>query len=64
MSANLCVESHLRELLEAGFEVAVVKDATAAAVHPELGNGYEAAMTNFGFMASAVMGTDEVISKL
>ena len=31
MSANLCVESHLRELLEQGFEVAVVKDATAAA---------------------------------
>ncbi len=24
MSANLCVESHLRELLEQGFEVAVV----------------------------------------
>mgnify|MGYP001054910056 CR=1 FL=1 len=31
MSANLCTESHLRELLEQGFEVAVVKDATAAA---------------------------------
>ena len=29
MSANLCVESHLRELLEQGFEIAVVKDATA-----------------------------------
>ncbi len=29
MLANLCVESHLRELLEQGFEVAVVKDATA-----------------------------------
>jgi len=32
MSANLCVESHLRELLEQGFEVAVVRDATAAAL--------------------------------
>jgi nicotinamidase-related amidase len=31
MSANLCTESHLRELLEQGFEVAVVTDATAAA---------------------------------
>lgn len=31
MSANLCVESHLRELLEQGFEVYVVKDATAGA---------------------------------
>ena len=29
MAANLCVEAHLRELVEQGFEVAVVKDATA-----------------------------------
>ena len=28
MLANLCIESHLRELLEQGFEVTVVKDAT------------------------------------
>ena len=34
MLANLCVESHLRELIEQGFEVAVVKDATAAPRHP------------------------------
>jgi len=26
MLANMCVESHLRELIEQGFEVAVVKD--------------------------------------
>jgi nicotinamidase-related amidase len=35
MLANMCVESHLRELLEQGFEVAVVKDATAGPKHPE-----------------------------
>jgi len=35
MSANLCTESHMRELLEQGFEVAVVKDATAVAKVPE-----------------------------
>ena len=58
MSANLCVESHLRELLEQGFEVAVVKDATAAAIVPE-GNGYAAALTNFRFLASAVWTTAE-----
>ena len=29
MAANLCVESHLRHLLEEGFEVVVVRDATA-----------------------------------
>jgi nicotinamidase-related amidase len=34
MLANMCVESHLRELLERGFEVAVVKDATAGPRHP------------------------------
>ena len=59
MSANLCVESHLRGLLEQGFEVAVVRDATAAARHPELGDGYATAVTNFGFIANAVLTTDE-----
>jgi nicotinamidase-related amidase len=60
MSANLCVEAHLRELLEQGFEVIVVKDATAGARHPELGDGYKAALINFGYIASAVLSTDEV----
>ncbi len=46
MSANLCVEAHMRELLEVGFAVAVVKDATAGARHPELGDGYKAALIN------------------
>ncbi len=60
MSANLCVEAHLREFLEQGFEVTVVKDATAGARHPELGDGYKAALINFGYIASAVLSTDEV----
>jgi nicotinamidase-related amidase len=60
MSANLCVEAHLRELLEQGFEVVVVKDATAGARHPELGDGYKAALINFGYIASAVLSTDDV----
>jgi len=64
MSANLCVESHMRELLERGFEVAVVKDATAAARHPELGDGYKAAIVNFGFIANAVLSTDEVVKAM
>jgi nicotinamidase-related amidase len=62
MSANLCTEAHMRELLEQGFEVSVVADATAAAIHPELGNGYESALTNFRFMASAVLTTEEAVS--
>jgi nicotinamidase-related amidase len=64
MSANLCVEAHLRELLEQGFEVTVVKDATAGARHPDLGDGYEAAMINFGYLANAVMSTDEVTAAM
>ncbi len=59
MSANLCTESHMRELLEQGFEVAVIKDATAAAILPE-GDGYLAALTNFRYMANAVWTTEEV----
>ena len=64
MSANLCVEAHLRELLEQGFEVAVVKDATAGARHPELGDGYQAAVVNFGYIANAVLSTDEVVKEM
>ena len=64
MSANLCVEAHLRELLEQGFEVIVVKDATAGARHPELGDGYKAALINFGYIANAVVSTDEIESAM
>jgi nicotinamidase-related amidase len=63
MSANLCTESHMRELLEQGFEVAVVKDATAAAIVPE-GNGYEAAVVNFRFMANAVWTTEDAVKAI
>ncbi len=64
MSANLCVEAHMRELIERGFEVAVVKDATAAARHPELGDGYKSALVNFGYIANAVLSTDEVVKAM
>jgi nicotinamidase-related amidase len=63
MSANLCVEAHMRELLEQGFEVAVVKDATAAARVPE-GDGYAAALVNFRYMANAVWTTSEVVQTM
>ena len=64
MLANICVESHLRELLEQGFEVAVVKDATAGPRHPEWGDGYQAAIINYGFLAHAVLSTDEVVKAM
>ena len=61
MSANLCTESHMRELLEQGFDVTVVSDGTAAAITPELGDGYAAALTNFRFMANAVVNTKQAV---
>jgi nicotinamidase-related amidase len=64
MSANLCVEAHMREFLEQGFQVTVVKDATAGALHPELGDGYKAALINFGYMANAVLTTDAVVEAM
>ncbi len=53
MSANLCTQAHLYELLEQGFEVAVVRDATAAAKLPK-GDGYLVAITNFRYVANAL----------
>jgi len=59
MSGNLCVESHMRELLEDGFEVSVVGDATASAIVPGY-DGNQAAQTNFRFIASHVYTTEEL----
>ena len=63
MSANLCTESHMRELMEQGFEVAVVSDATAAAIVEE-GNGYEAALVNFRFIANTVWTTERAVAEM
>ncbi|MEH2467634.1 cysteine hydrolase [Nostoc sp.] len=64
MLANLCVEAHLRDLIEQGFEVLVVKDATAAPCHPDLGDGYKAALINFGYVANAVLSTDDIVAAM
>jgi len=63
MLANLCVESHLRQFLEEGFEVAVVRDAVAGPIVPE-GDGNLAALINYRFMANALWTTDETVSRL
>ena len=63
MSANLCTESHMRELMEQGFEVAVVSDATAAAIVEE-GNGYESALVNFRFIANTVWTTEQALQEI
>ena len=60
MSANLCVESHLRDAIENGFEVIVIADATAG-FGPHAKN---AALINFEFIANEVTTTDDIISRL
>lgn len=62
MSANLCVESHLRELQEQGFEVAVAWDATGAAQFPDL-DGMAAALVNFRMLASETLTTRETVER-
>ena len=59
-AGNLCVEAHLRDLLEQGFEVAMVRDATAGARNDE-GDGYQAALVNFRFLAHALWTTQQAV---
>lgn len=61
MLANMCVEAHMRELLEQGFDVGIIKDATAAPSHPEWGEGYDAALINFNFLANLVVTTNQAL---
>ena len=64
MLANMCVESHLRDLLEQGFEVLIARDATAGPRHPEWGYGYTAALINFSFLAHSVRYTADVVDAM
>lgn len=57
LAANLCTDSHLRELVENGFKVVVVKDAVAAPGQ----EAYQAALVNYGLIANAVVTTDEAV---
>ncbi len=63
MSANLCAESHMRALVEQGFEVMVVPDATAAAQVPGY-DGFEAAVTNFRMIASHIADTRSAVAAI
>jgi nicotinamidase-related amidase len=46
MADNACIESHMRERPEQGFEVAVVHDTTVAPQVPD-GEGYQVAFGEF-----------------
>lgn len=63
MSSNLCTESHMRALIENGFEVMVVTDATAGAI-TEHYNGYDASLTNFRMIASKVDNTANTVTTI
>jgi nicotinamidase-related amidase len=60
MSANLCVESHLRDAIEHGFDVMVVKDATTG---PGI-DATKAAYTNYGFIANEIVMTSDIVKRL
>jgi nicotinamidase-related amidase len=57
---NICVEAHLRDFLEQGFEVALVRDVTAG-TRNEVGDGYRAALVIFRALAHALWTTWETI---
>jgi nicotinamidase-related amidase len=63
MSANLCTESHMRELVEQGFEVLVATDATAAAQLPGW-DGYAAALVNFRMIANHAAPTESAVNRI
>jgi len=60
---NLCLENHVRDLIEAGFEIAVVRDAIAGSRNEE-GDAYQAAMVNYRFMCSAIWTTEEAVTRM
>lgn len=60
MVANLCVDSHMRALMENGFKVYVVADAVAAPG----ADAYKAALVNYGMIANGVLSTDEAVKAL
>lgn len=60
MASNMCVESHARDAIEAGFDLIIIADVTAAAGD----QAYNAALTNYEFLAHEVMTFDQVMARL
>ena len=60
MNSNICVESHMRDLVEQGFEVYIAKDATGA---PGM-DAYKAAEINFDILSSGSLTTEEITRNL
>ena len=60
MSANLCVESHVRDAAEHAFDVITIKDATAGPGEAAT----QAALANFEFLSDKVMTTNDIVAAL
>ena len=58
MSTNLCLESHTRHLLEEGYEVAVIADASGSAKLPGF-DTFQGALMNLRLLTSHVFTTEE-----
>lgn len=56
-AANLCTDSHMRELMEQGFNVVVVEDAVGAPGE----DAYNAAKLNYSMIANAVWTTQQAV---
>ena len=59
-AANLCTDSHMRELVEQGFNVVMLTDAVGAPGEA----AYDAAVLNYSMIANAVWTTDEAVAFL
>lgn len=57
MAANLCTDSHMRELIEQGFKVIMIKDAVGAPGEA----AYQAALTNYSMIANGVITTEQAV---
>src|SRR5215469_12740544 len=62
-AGNLCVEAHFRDLLEHGFEVAMIRNAIGGTTNEE-GDGVQAALVNFRFLAHALWTTSRAVELL
>src|SRR5436190_23862434 len=61
-AGNLCVEAHFRDLLEHGFEVAMIRDAIGGTTNEE-GDGVQEALVNFRILAQALWTTEEALAQ-
>lgn len=62
-AGNICLESHMRDLVEAGFEIAMVID-TAGAASNEMGDGYTGMMVTWKFIANSLWTTEQAVARL